>query len=174
MEAIRRHLNGAAPTLTAPELDEHDTPAILEAQWPELAPREPSLAALVNAPDIDREAFGRLLETGLMRWAKGEFRSAQVETWADFTTRVRSGLQRVAGVFEDKEKVLVVTSAGPIAVAAQWALGLDDETTIRLAWRVRNASVSLLKIDGARAELMSFNSVAHLEMAPDPALRTFL
>jgi hypothetical protein len=54
--------------------------------------------------------------------------------------------------------VVVVTSAGPVAVALQTALGLDEVTTLELSWLVRNTACSEFLFSGDRFSLWSFNT----------------
>ena len=163
-----------AEPLVVPGLDEHDTGAIIRAQIPELSKTDPSFSDAAASISNDPQSFKRVLEASLLRWAGGGRQSAGVETWAEFTGRVRSGLQSVAASCGYGKKALVVSSGGPIGAAMQWALGLDAERAVRLAWRVRNASVSLFRITTEGAELFAFNSIAHLEAQNDPSLLTVL
>jgi hypothetical protein len=55
----------------------------------------------------------------------------------------------------------------------QWALGLSDAQTLRVALHILNASVSMFGYNGNRPTLLSFNSVAHLELQLDPELLTY-
>jgi len=47
----------------------------------------------------------------------------------------------------------------------QLALGSDDDTTLSLAFRVRNSSVSEFMFSGERFSLASFNETPHLSDA---------
>jgi broad specificity phosphatase PhoE len=60
-------------------------------------------------------------------------------------------------------RVLVSTSAGAISVALQSVLGTRRSEALRLAWVIRNSSLTRILWDGERASLEMFNSVAHLE-----------
>jgi broad specificity phosphatase PhoE len=166
---------GETPALQiVPELNEHDTPAIIKAQIPELARLDRSFADSLAAFRTDRLAAQRVLETALLRWARGEATTPGVESWTEFKARVRDGMQRSVGALAPDARALVVTSGGPLAAVMHWALGLDDETAMRLEWRVRNAATSTFKIADGRAELMSFNSTAYLEAHGEPGLMTYL
>jgi broad specificity phosphatase PhoE len=162
------------PLRTVPELDEHDTPGIIKAYVPELATFDPSADSAQAVSPADRQAFQQLFEKALYQWVAGARPAAEIEMWDEFRDRVRCGLRQVAGELPPKAKALVVTSGGPISMAMQWALGLDGETAMRLEWRVRNTSVSLFKINSERAELLSFNSTAHLEAPNGEALLSYL
>ena len=155
---------------TVPELNEHDTVAILKAHFPELTKENPSLNEAISSFSTDRNEMWGMFDTAMLRWARGEQKAPGLESFSEFTARVRRGMTRIAGGLGPKQKALVVSSGGPISAVMQWALGLSNENTIRLSWRVRNASVSIFKISAERAELLSFNSLAHFEMQNDPSL----
>ncbi len=167
-------INGGLPLLTMPELNEHDTGAIIRAQLPDLERRDPSLRSQLTAREPDPAVMQRLLEQALLGWAVTAFVAPGVETWHQFTSRVREGLERISVAIGPNGRALVVTSGGPVAAAMQWALGLTHENAIRLEWRVRNASVSVFRIRPAGAELLSFNSTTHLESAQQRSLVTYL
>jgi broad specificity phosphatase PhoE len=54
--------------------------------------------------------------------------------------------------------VAAFTSGGPIGSTVAWALGLDDERAIELAWMVENATLTELLFSGDRVSLKSFNA----------------
>lgn len=162
------------PRVMVPELNEHNTGSIIKALAPEMVrPNSSSVDSLV-AFKIDRDDFQSIFETALLRWVSGRYEETDIETWAAFTARVRRGLQQAVGALDKKTKALVVSSGGPIAATMQWALGLSNENTLRLSWRIRHASVSAFKITAERAELLSFNSTAHLELENDATLLTYM
>jgi len=162
------------PRVIVPELNEHNTGSIIKALAPEMVrPNSSSVDSLV-AFKIDRDDFRSVFEATLQRWVTGRYEVTDIESWPAFTARVRRGLQQTVGALHEKAQALVVSSGGPISATMQWALGLSDESTLRLMWRIRHASVSVFKITADRAELLSFNSAAHLELENDRALLTYM
>jgi len=87
-----------------------------------------------------------------------------VETWLEFRARVRHALSLVRAEARG-QRIAAFTSAGPVASAVQLALGSDDDTTVSLAFRVRNSSVSEFVFSGERFSLASFNETPHLSDA---------
>ena len=121
----------------------------------------------------DRYAFQRVFEGALLRWISGRYPVPGVETWEEFTGRVRAGIERVIQENGRKKRIAVFTSGGAITAVMQMALGLSDEETLKLTLPIRNASVSTFLYDDERFSLSSFNSVAHLEFCGDPELLTY-
>lgn len=167
-------VNGGPPLAPEirPEFIEHDTPAIVRAALPGLPGGD--FQSLKTLSIEDRREVKKVVGLALMGWATGELVLSGVETRADFVARVRAGLDRVAGESPADENQLIVTSGGPIGAAMQLALGLTDREAVELSWRVRNASVTVLKHHRDRWHLVSFNSVAHLEMEREPELLTYV
>ena len=110
-----------------------------------------------------KKHFYRTLKRALQLWADARLPGVVPETWAEFQARVRRArmdLQRGGG-----RRVLVVSSGGPIAVAAQQVLQAPDATAIALNMQIRNSSVCQYVFNDAAMSLVSFNAVPHLEHA---------
>lgn len=92
------------------------------------------------------------------QWARREIDPAPPEeSWQAFRRRVGAG---VSGIVEEAGKgatVGVFTSGGPIGSTVAWALGLDDERALELAWIVENATLTELLCTAGRVSLKSFN-----------------
>ena len=155
-----------APVLL-PELDEMDVEPLFRDHLPDLFTRHAHLAALGDAmlaADGDEErakAFARLFEATLMLWMRGETVTPGVESWAQFRQRIRRALDHVRADGRG-QRIAVFTSAGPVASAAQLAMGSDDETALALAFRIRNSSQSEFWFSGDRFSLVSLNETPHL------------
>ncbi|NLH50646.1 MAG: histidine phosphatase family protein [Myxococcales bacterium] len=155
-----------------PEFVEHDTPAIVRAALPGIDGRD--YDRLKKLPLEERRDLKRIIGRALLDWAAGDLTLPGVESRRDFVARVRAGLERAAVAAPAGENKLIVTSGGPIGAAMQLALGLTDREAVELSWIVRNASVTVLKRRRDRWALVSFNSVAHLEMEREPDLLTYV
>ena len=63
--------------------------------------------------------------------------------------------------------VLAVTSGGPMAAAAGYALGLDDLKTMEQSWMVSNGSFSEFLVSRTAEEdrfsMLTFNATPHLD-----------
>ena len=172
-EAVRA-VGGAFPEwVVLDELDEMRADEVLKRALPELCRRDARIRDLVASfeaararPEAARH-FQSLFATVAAMWVRGEIVETGIEPWAEFITRVRSGLARMR---EGGGRVLAFTSGGPVSAAVQFALGTGDLATLELMWAVRNASVTEFLFSGDRFSLSTFNSIGHLD---DPALSTY-
>jgi broad specificity phosphatase PhoE len=158
-----------APVLVQ-DLDEMRVEPLFREHMPDLFARHAHLAALGDAMlaadgDAARaRGFARLFEAVLQLWVRGEVTTPGVESWLEFRARVRHALALVRAEARG-QRIAAFTSAGPVASAVQLALGADDDTTLSLAFRVRNSSVSEFVFSGERFSLASFNETPHLSDA---------
>jgi broad specificity phosphatase PhoE len=163
---------------TPPAIDSHaafneyDHEAILGAYLPrvmeELGLTPDQRVALFTDTRQFQLAFARVMQ----HWVDGApHERAPFETWEAFQTRLRESLERLAR--SGHERIVIVTSGGPIAFAVQVALGLTIEKTFALNWAIYNASVTELRLRRGALMLSGFNGVAHLELAGDPKLLTY-
>ena len=153
--------------------DEYDAGAVMNVYAARLIERDPTMSATVSRMAVDRKSFQRIHEPATLGWVAGDPDMRGPETWEAFTSRVRSGVERVMRENGRGRRTALFTSGGVISAIVQMALGLSGEETMRLSWQIRNASVSLFKYNDERLSLASFNSVAHLEYLRDPSLLTY-
>jgi broad specificity phosphatase PhoE len=153
------------------DLNEHDTVHIARKQFAELVEREPALLEDIRNMFTDNLAFKRVYRRVMLRWMTGRFSDPDLETYPQFLARV----ERITGrlMASEAANIVVFTSGGPISTVMRLALGLSDETSLALTWRLRNASVSSFEARPGRISLMLFNQVAHLETSGDPDLITY-
>lgn len=161
---------GLPPPVELAELDEMGVEPLFREHMPDVFARHEHLQALGDAmlaadgDEARARGFARLFEAVLRLWIRGEVSGAGVEPWLEFRARVRRVLAAVREGARG-QKIAVFTSAGPVAMAVQLALGADDETALALAFRVRNSSLSEFLFSGERFSLASFNETPHLEDA---------
>ncbi|RLA38985.1 MAG: histidine phosphatase family protein [Gammaproteobacteria bacterium] len=124
-----------------------------------------------EVPRTAREFFGIL--RGTMRaWIDGELdeeiaaydqrKGGQTETWLDFNQRVHRALDD-ARKGPRGERVLVVSSGGPKALAMKSVMGLSDDGAIELMMQIRNTSTTRFNYNAERISLAAFNLLPHLE-----------
>jgi broad specificity phosphatase PhoE len=162
--------------LVLPEFDEYPGEAVLERSLPGLLETEQSIRDLHSAfqsssSSTERRAtFQKLFGAIISKWVNGKTCPPGVETWLEFCSRVHAGLKQFLSGGNSGERVAIVTSGGPIAVAIQRALQLSAESTLNVSWMSRNSSWSEFIYSGERFTLSSFNSHAHIE---DAAMLTY-
>lgn len=87
------------------------------------------------------------------------------ETWDQFRARVAACRETMP----DRENILVVTSAAPIAIWAGLSLEIFDERVMRLAGAIHNTAYSIMRLRESQLRLFTFNATPHLAA---PGLRT--
>ncbi len=156
-------------TSELPALDEYPAFDLVRLSLPELVECDPVIQKSVPP---DYAANGALVFDGLSRvfkrvtelWVRGELVVPGLENWLEFRERVERALPSMLD--GEAARVVAFSSGGPMACLLGGALGLSDERTLDLIWRVRNGAYSEFLLDGDRLSLTSFNATPHLA-APD-------
>ncbi|HKM67800.1 MAG TPA: histidine phosphatase family protein [Candidatus Acidoferrum sp.] len=162
--------------LVVPEFDEYQGEAVLERSLPGLLENDQSIRNLhaefqsSSSSAGRRGAFQKLFEAVIGKWVRGTICVPGLETWLEFCSRVNSGLTNCLSTGARGERVVIVTSGGPIAVAMQRALQLSGESTLTMSWMSRNSSWSEFIYSGERFTLSSFNCHPHIG---DAAMLTY-
>ena len=155
---------GAAATHDAhPGLNEYDARTIVAAHYgaPDPAPQ-----------GEDRRAHFRKLREALYAWTEGTIPSGGHEPFADFRARVVAALDAVrarAGA----ERVLVVSSGGPIATILSAVTGMPARMMVDLNMQTRNGSYSEFVLSPRGVHFVSFNNVPHLDRPDRPGAVTY-
>jgi broad specificity phosphatase PhoE len=157
--------------LLVQEFDEYQGEAVLEHSLPELLKIDQAIRDLHTAFRSSsgaagkRATFQKLFEAVICKWVEGEVPLPGVETWSEFCSRVNSGLTKVLSSGGRGERVAIVTSGGPIAVAMQRSLNLSPQHALQVSWMSRNCSWSEFLYSRDRFSLSAFNSHPHLSEA---------
>jgi broad specificity phosphatase PhoE len=160
--SLRRHretLAGIAEALPLPAADElpglneYRAEVLLAAY---LAGR--SLPPLEHAED--RRGHFRVLREALYAWVDGKLRADAHLSFPEFEAGVRQALEAAR---HGAERVLIVSSGGPISSAIGAVLGVTPRTVVDLNLQTRNTGLSELRAGAQRAHCVSFNAVPHLE-----------
>jgi broad specificity phosphatase PhoE len=148
--------SGAAGTPAIhPALNEYDSAAVIATVHPEPL-HKPS------SPEQYRHHF-RVLREGLTAWMVGAVQPAGMPTYAAWRQGIVDTLDHVRQ--SGHERVLVVSSGGPISTAVGSVLGTSAETTIELNLRIRNSSVTEFAFTPKRHMLVTYNTLPHLDDA---------
>ncbi len=157
-EGIARGAGLPHEPLVWPGLNEYDSHAIIRAIHPEPLPRP-------DTPELYRQHF-RLLRDGLTQWMAGTISPQGMPDYDTFVHGVTSALDHVRQ-HHHGQRVLIVSSGGPISTAVGHLLGASPEATIELNLRIRNSAVTEFHFTPRRHSLLSYNTLPHLD---DPAL----
>jgi broad specificity phosphatase PhoE len=149
------------------EFDEYPAFELLRHWIPILSNEDPELAELAQGGvALTRERLNKAFNIIIGKWTRGELDEDGLESYRQFVERVERGLQRLMEQEGRGRRVAVTTSGGPISVAMRHALGLADETTMRVAAVVANSSVSEFRYrDDRRLTMVAFNRIPHLPEA---------
>ncbi|OIP17199.1 MAG: histidine phosphatase family protein [Comamonadaceae bacterium CG_4_9_14_3_um_filter_60_33] len=160
---LKRHtqtLNGISeglglplPATQWPGLNEYSSDAVIAAVHPVPLDRSPT-------PDNYRQYF-RLLRSGLLQWMLGNTEPTNTPDWQTFGKQVIEVLDHVRQ--SQAERVLLVSSGGPIASAIGHVLATPPEATIELNMRLRNTAVTEFSFTPKRHALLTYNTLPHLE-----------
>ena len=153
--------------------NEYDTAAIVTALFPDMVKADPSLNDELPKMYASKDSFKRVFEAAMLRWVTGEFATPEIESWEALKARVAGSLQLIMKSHGRGKTLAVFTSGGAIAASLAHVLGISGERAIRLNWQLVNSSVSRLMYNEERITLAGFNTIAHLELAGDPALITY-
>ena len=158
------------------DLDEFDATLLMRTLLPMLAeahaPVREMHEAYRNGADSPRVGYllERLFEEVARHWSLGTIHAPDVESWAEFRTRVHRGINHIRSVVAKSSRSVVFTSGGPIAATVGLAHDLAPHKAIELVWVSRNSAYSEFLFSGERFSLSSFNTHPHLE---DRALLTY-
>jgi broad specificity phosphatase PhoE len=162
--------------LIIPEFEEYQGEVVLERSLPGLLENDQGVRDLhaefrsSSGSTERRSSFQKLFEAVISKWVDGAIHLPGLETWAEFCSRVNFALVKILATGSRGERVAIVTSGGPIAVAMQRALNLSPQHTLQVSWMSRNCSWSEFLYSGDRFTLSAFNTHPHLN---DSAMLTY-
>ncbi len=171
MTGAREHGVDYPSTEYLDDLDEYPAFKLLSHWMPVLSAEDPEFQALMsggkghenNAGPGKGPRFERAFRFIMDRWASGELDRDSLETFAHFRERVCRGLRHIMDVQGRGKTIAVITSGGPICMALQMALSLDDHIAIQQGWVIVNGSVSEFRYrDSSALTLVRFNLCDHL------------
>ncbi len=110
----------------------------------------------------------------MTRWRAAQATPDSVESWESFSNRGWQAIKNLCAKHDDSEHLAFFTSGGVIATVVSKVLDLDFHHTVDAIWRIRNASVTTLHLNGDNARLIDFNTVPHLQEQGDSSLITLI
>lgn len=153
---------GAVPTPRRLDgLNEFDFKGLFAARFRDTGPPE--------GIEGDRRAYFRQMREAVLAWQRDEVTDPP-EPWADFRRRV---LDARDTMIEGGERVVAVTSGGPIALMVAVTLDAPAAQMVRLQLRTKNASVTRLAYSPRGVDLFSFNETPHIDAATAAEYLTF-
>lgn len=120
----------------------------------------PEQAPAAGAPVA---AFYRVLKNAMQSWRRDELQGNLPESWSGFCDRVADAMEHIRQQHAGRERVLVVSSGGAIAMWMRHMLNTADDTVVELNLQIRNSSVTHGFFNQNVYRLSVFNQVPHLE-----------
>jgi broad specificity phosphatase PhoE len=151
-EGMGRTLRGGED----PRLNEYDSHALLSAH----------LKGKPLPESRDRREHFRILREAMYAWTDGTLAGAPHEPFSEFRGRVLAALAELRS--GAAQRVLVVSSGGPISTMLADVLGMPQRGVVDLNLQTRNTGISELQAGARRIHCVSFNNVPHLDR-PDRA-----
>jgi len=109
----------------------------------------------------DRREHFRALREAMYAWTDGTLAGAAHEPFSEFRGRVLAALGEIRS--GKAQRVLVVSSGGPIATLLAEVLGMPLRGMVDLNLQTRNTGITELQSGASRIQCVSFNSVPHLD-----------
>ncbi len=100
-----------------------------------------------------------MLKQALLAWSETRLEGPLPESWQEFEQRVADALRFLC----QGERVLAVSSGGPISVLSGQVLGISNAMKIQLNMQVRNCAYSRFFFNAETVLLDSFNNTSYLE-----------
>ncbi len=156
------------PTIVK-DLDEFDAAVLIRNFLPALAEKHGPIREMdetfrkrADSPDAGL-LLERLFEAVAHHWSIATVHSPEMETWAQFETRVRRGIEQIRSAAPKSSSTVVFTSGGPVAATIAIAQDLAPNKALDLVWVTRNSSFSQFLFSGDRFSLSCFNTHPHLD-----------
>ena len=135
-------------------LNEYDFQALFRA----LGDDHPDIRQLATG---DKRSFYKALRQVLLLWARNQLKDNVPETWDEFDRRVNAACEFIRHC--KAQRVLVVSSGGPIGMLSRQVLEAPAHTAIELNLQIRNSSFSHYYFSADSVKLASFNNIPHLD-----------
>jgi broad specificity phosphatase PhoE len=146
---------GRSPIFTEhPALNEYDFFGLYNA----LGEEQAELKRLASG---DKRDFYKGLKQVLQLWADNKLAGTLPESWEAFNQRVNDVRQVIQQC--GAQRVLVVSSGGPIGMMGRQVLEAPANTAIELNLQVKNSSFSHFYFNARSVKLASFNNIPHLD-----------
>ncbi len=154
-------VDGAAEVVD-PRWNEFDFEQVVELHAPRFRDRAVMMAELA-ATGRPRQAFQEIFEVATHRWTTADGDAGYAESFPAFSARVVAGLEEVAELQPERGTAVVVTSGGPIGMAASHLIAGDASLWPALNRVMVNTSVTKVIRGGRGLSMVSFNAHTHLE-----------
>ncbi len=166
---LQHAIHDSTQVIEMPELHEHEGYTTMKRILPDIIDQDAGLRDLMNRPwdnTIDQVRHHmRVYEYFSHNWIKGKYADNtpdDLQSWSSFLEACSVALDKISSSISKGEKVLAVTSAGPVAAMTGSVLGLTPSKILEQSWIVYNSSISEILITPERKTVSVFNHISHL------------
>ncbi|MFK8009254.1 MAG: histidine phosphatase family protein [Saprospiraceae bacterium] len=150
------------------ELREHSGPRAMRYVFPKLKEANPNIQKLLKIaeenPALKKRNHLLVFQHFMDEWAEGKIEVPEVDSWAKFRGKVKTGLGQILENTGKGETIGVFTSGGTISAITAEALKIKEERTVAtMNFSVRNTSFTSFLFSQNKFNLLSFNELPHLE-----------
>lgn len=142
--------------------DEFDFQHVVEVHKPLYRSRTVMIADLARSR-APRQKFQEIFEDATARWTGGEADGDYHESFPAFSGRIQAALLAAAAHVPEKGTAVVVTSGGPIGLAASTLLTGDASLWVPLNRVAVNSAVTKIVNGRSGLTLASYNDHSHVE-----------
>jgi broad specificity phosphatase PhoE len=153
--------------------NEYDAESVWKSQVAKMREDAPEFLDPIEKDPNNNTTFQKVFSKVVKRWVSGKFDAPGDFTWNAFKSRVSEGLFALMVKQGPSKRIAVFSSGGPISVAVQAVLDLDDIKTVDVSWQVMNASITRIVYSRGRIGLAGFNDITHLALTGDKSLLTY-
>ena len=143
------------------DLNEHHGPQIVRKYFEQLKLTDTAAAEYARNFDpsdpLQMKQYFKIFNRITLQWAKGEIEDPEIQSWAAFRDQTRRALQHIMENDNGGERILVITSGGPVASLCGESLGITEAKIIGLAQEIFNASYSQILRSREKLSLKNFN-----------------
>ena len=150
---LKTPLTQAVSAVLRPSLNEYDSHALVRSVH----------TGALQKPDRPEhvQAYFKLLREGLRQWMLGISHPAGMQSYGEFERGIVQVLDDIRQTQD--HTVLIVSSGGPISTAVAHILGTSTEARIALNMQMRNSAVTELRFTPKHHNLLTYNTLPHLD-----------
>lgn len=165
LSGIRTGLDSSVPLVADAGWNEFDFQHVVQVHRPAYRDHSAMMADLALADRPDR-AFQQVFDAATLRWSTGGHDAEYAESFTDFRSRVATALSNVSALLAQHRDILVVSSGGPIAMAAGLiTAGQHFPAALWSSFNRVTVNTGVTKVLSGRSglSLSTFNEHTHVE-----------
>ncbi len=155
-EKVRHHID--------PRFNEIRNEEQLATLVPEIVKTNASIQALMDRGLSSSKDYQKVIEAVFKYWVSPRCDRSDIQSWADYSGKVRAALAEVIQAQGAGKTVGIFTSGGTIATIVAQVLGLGGDQTYSFYEPVINCSITQLFYSGSKVSLSYFNDHSFLRL----------